>query len=67
MTLFASLALLVGLWLIGRRNRAGFGYSLIGEVMWTGAAVDRGMYDLAAVCAVFALMAALNWRKWGDE
>lgn len=64
---FASALLFVGLWLLGHKRRSGFLFSIVGELAWVKAAVDRGMYDLSAVCVVFAVMAALNWRKWGEN
>lgn len=63
----ASALLFIGLWMLGRKIRAGFLFSLAGEVLWTVAAVERGMLDLAAVCFVFGLMAVLNWRSWGTD
>lgn len=67
LTAFASFLLFVGLVLLGRKRRAGFLFSIAGEVLWTAAALNRGMYDLAVVCAVFGFMAALNFRQWGKS
>ena len=65
LTATASAFLFAGLYLLGNKRRVGFLFSILGELLWTCAALNRGMFDLAAVCVLFGAMAALNWRKWG--
>ena len=63
----ANLLIFIGTYLVGRKDRRAFVFTAIGEAVWTWVAVQRDMTDLAAVCAVFGLMALWNYRKWGLE
>lgn len=63
----ASLMLFAGLYLLGRKKRTGFIFSVVGEALWATVAIQREMFDLAAVCLAFGLMAGVNFKKWGSE
>ena len=67
MTWIANLLIVIGLWQIGNKRRAAFLFTFAGEAIWTIAALIGGMVDLAAICAVFTVMAARNWWKWGGR
>jgi len=60
----ASLMLVAGLWLMGDRKWWGFAFTVAGELIWVAVAISRGMYDLAAVCFVFAAVAGRNLLAW---
>jgi len=61
---FANIFIVFGLWFIGNKKRFAFVFTFIGETIWTIYSFSIGMYDLAAVCALFAMLAARNWLKW---
>jgi hypothetical protein len=61
----ASALLVAAAWGVGDRKRAAFLLTVVGEAVWVVIAVDRGMYDLAAVCVVFGVVAVRNYRRWG--
>lgn len=64
MTWIANALIVIGLWLIGSKRRSAFLFSVLGEAIWTAVSLWRGMYDLAAICAVFAVLAVRNWWMW---
>ena len=59
--------LVIGLWLVGYKNRKAFIYSIIGETIWTIYSIKRGMYDLAFICIIFGGLAIRNWYLWGKK
>lgn len=60
----ANLLILVGLYRVGYKTRDAFAWTVAGESLWFASAVQRGLYDIAAICAVFGLMAIRNWWLW---
>jgi hypothetical protein len=60
-----NILIAVGLWGIGSKKRSAFLWSIVGESVWVFYSLTIGMYDLAAICVVFALLALRNWIKWG--
>ncbi len=62
-----NIFIVIGLWKMGSKDIHAFVWSIIGELIWVGYAISIGMYDLAAVCAVFALLAGRNWYLWNKE
>ena len=60
----ANAVLFSGLWFVGNRLWWAFLLTIVGEVVWVVIAVNRHQYDLAAICAVFALLALRNLLKW---
>lgn len=67
MTWLANALIVIGLWQIGEKRRIAFLFTLTGEAVWTVASLMQGMYDLASICALFAVLAAVNWWKWRDQ
>jgi hypothetical protein len=65
MTWLANLLIVIGLWMVGSKRRSAFIFTFAGEAVWTAVSASKGMYDLAAICALFAVLAARNWWKWG--
>ena len=65
-TWFANALLLLGFWLVGKKNRWGFAFTCVGEVIWFVASLDRGWWDSAALCGVFALIAGWNLYRWSN-
>lgn len=59
-----SAFLLAGLAFVGGKRRDGFLLGLIGEVLWVVKAIATDQYDLASICAVFALVYVCNWFRW---
>jgi hypothetical protein len=66
MTWFANFLIVIGLWQVGGRRRSAFMFTFAGEAIWTVVSLYGGMYDLAAICALFSVLAARNWCKWGS-
>lgn len=60
-----NIFIVIGLWFVGDRKRSAFIFTIIGELIWAGYAMHLGMWDLAIICLVFALLALRNWFKWG--
>jgi hypothetical protein len=60
----ANIILVSGLWFVGERVWWAFLLTIIGELAWTVIAVNRGEWDLAAICFVFALIALRNLVRW---
>jgi hypothetical protein len=52
-------------WFTGEKRRVCFLLAIAGESIWAGKAIAAGMYDLAAICILFCIVAAFNWHKWG--
>lgn len=61
----ASIVLFAGLWFVGNRARWAFLFTIVGEVAWVVIALNREQYDLAAICAVFGLLALRSLILWG--
>ena len=66
MTWLANALLIWGLILIGGKNRTGFFCTFLGEAIWIVASWDCGRWDMLSICVVFAVLAAVNWLRWGD-
>jgi hypothetical protein len=64
---FANIFIVIGLWFVGNKRRSAFLFTVAGELLWTGYATYRQMWDLALICAVFAGLAARNWVLWGKK
>lgn len=62
-----NLFIIGGLWGIGSKYRHAFLASIVGEVIWLVKAAYCEQYDLAAMCVVFAALAARSWYKWGKD
>ena len=58
--------IIVGAWLIGDKKRYAFLFSIVGELIWIWHSLAIGMYDLAAICLVFTVLAVRNWFKWAE-
>jgi hypothetical protein len=54
-----------GSFLLGYRLKPAFLIITIGEMTWITKAVWFQQWDLAAICILFAIVAALNWYVWG--
>lgn len=63
----ANILIVIGLWQVGSKVRNAFLWTGVGEALWFTHAVHRGLYDLAALCLVFAGLAIRNWWKWGQD
>lgn len=58
--------LLTSAYLIGNKNRSAFLWTVAGELVWVGYSAYLGFPSMVFICAVFAVMAARNWWKWGQ-
>ncbi len=60
----ASLFLLVGLIVTGRKRWWGWGITILGELLWAVVGAHRGEADLVVICLVFAAVAGWNLYDW---
>lgn len=63
----ANLLILIGMWTLGNRWRHAFLFSIAGEVVWAIVAASRSQWELSFICAVFCVVAARNWVRWGKD
>jgi hypothetical protein len=59
-----NLLILVALWQIGCKNRAGWVWSVLGNIVWCIYAINLNMWDMLFVDMVSLILAGYNWRKW---
>lgn len=59
--------LIWGIWEIGNRRRWAHLLTIIGEGAWIGKCLlsDPITWDLAVICTIFGILAAMCWIKWG--
>ncbi len=62
-----STTILVGLWLIGAKHRAGFLLGVLGEACWFARGWQAGESDLMWLSTVFVAINLHNWIKWGTK
>ena len=62
-----NVILVLGLWLVGNKKRSCFLYTVVGETIWSAYAVHNQQWDLATICALFAMLALRNFIKWGKK
>lgn len=61
----ANLLNIIGLILIGRRQRIGWAFGIAAECLWILRANQvGGMPDLIFISSVYCFIAAYNWKKW---
>jgi hypothetical protein len=63
----ANVLLIVGLYLAGNKHWAAYAFTCVGEVIWTVISIRRGYWDMAFICIMFSIMAAVNVIKWNTE
>src|SRR5689334_5719278 len=49
--------IVIGIWLVGYKDRRCFLFSVVGELAWVVHALRRGQYDLAVICILFGALA----------
>ncbi len=54
-----------GIWEIGNKRRFAHLLTVVGESAWIVKSLIVGQYDLAFICAIFLVLAARCWVKWG--
>jgi nicotinamide riboside transporter PnuC len=62
-----NIFIVIGLWYIGNKKRWAFLFSVVGETCWIIYSLTIGLYSLAAICVVFAFLAARSYYKWGKQ
>ncbi len=62
-----NLLILIALWQIGCKNRIGWVWSVLGNIIWCIYAINLNMWDMLFVDTVSLILAAYNWRKWGQD
>jgi hypothetical protein len=61
---FGNAFILFGVYLIGNKNKLGFVFAGVGEVIWSGYAIHKSNFDLASLSFVFIVMNIYNYLKW---
>jgi nicotinamide riboside transporter PnuC len=60
----ASVILILGLWLAGRKDPSAYAFTFIGELAWAWIGLDRESYDILFLSSFFCILAARNWWLW---
>jgi hypothetical protein len=61
----ATAVMLVGCWMVGKKNHYGFLLQLAGNLGWLLVGVYRGtQWDLIFVSALFVVMYIYNFARW---
>lgn len=63
----ANVFVLIGMWRLGTKARGAFLWTVAGEALWVIYGFYLGMLDIALICILFGLMAAINWWRWRPE
>lgn len=63
----ANILIVLGLYLIGNKQRSAFLFSICGEFLWVIWSIKHGMWSLAFICTVFCLLALRSYVKWGND
>lgn len=61
----ANLFLFLAVWLVGKKYRASFLFTFVGEALWTFESYRIERTDMVVLCVVFGVMALWNWWQWG--
>jgi len=56
---------LLGVWLVGNKNRWAFPCFWICEAIWTVVAIQKQLWGLLALMVIMAVLNIRNYRKWG--
>jgi hypothetical protein len=59
-----SCLILIGMYFIGRKHRAGFIFGILGEASWLVRGLTTGMNDLIILSGIFVAMHLYNFCKW---
>lgn len=62
-----TVALLYGLYLIGRKDKRGFLVSAVGCAIWLLWGILHGVWSLSTVNIIFVVMNTVNYYKWGKS
>ena len=60
----ANLVIILGLILLGRKNRAGWLCSIIGNILWCFYAIEIQLWSGLFIDALTLCIATYNWRVW---
>jgi len=63
----ANLLLIVGFFSMSPRRRWPFLVTVAGEALWLAVGAYRCEPDIVFICAVFGLLAARNYLRWGSS
>jgi len=53
-----------GMWMAGRRMRAGWAVAIANEALWIAYAVDTRQYGFIAGALLYMVVFARNWLRW---
>lgn len=62
-----SALIFVGIWRVGSRDRSGFIWAFIGELLWVQRGIETGLLDLTLLSIAFVILNGLNWVRWGHD
>ena len=60
----ANAVLIAGCWLLGKKIRAAFLFTFVGESLWVIESARIERYDMLFLCVVFGGLALRNWFLW---
>lgn len=67
MTWVGNAFLILGLVMTGGKRRFGWLFTVVGEVIWLVCSLAEARADMAFICLVFGVLAAVNWWRWGKQ
>jgi len=56
-----------GMWLAGRRNRAGWAVAIANETLWIVYAVQTAQWGFIAGALLYIAVFTRNWLRWSGE
>lgn len=59
-----NVALLLDMYLVGRKSRLAWIFCIIGEALWIVMAIHTHLWALAFICAAFLFLGVKNWFLW---
>jgi hypothetical protein len=67
MDYIAGIFELLGLYIIGNKNKFGFLVTVVGLCIWIYVSISRGVYGLLIVCIPALAINIRNFRRWVKE
>ena len=64
MTWIANGLFLIGMILLGYKNKWGWVLEFIGEMLWLKTSIEKEMWDLLFVCILFGSLQLWNFYLW---
>ena len=57
----------LGMWMVGRRMRAGWAVAIVNETLWIVYAIETMQWGFIAGAFIYIGVMAHNWGRWSHE